>query len=95
MGIRCQCDPQCTRKPLPKSPFCKQHLYKCTRKAIPSKYTSPYQPNLFNKHKGIQESLNCYAYAVGYRRLPKSCTLDSCPKSYPQPGRVTIQNGHK
>ena len=89
MAIRCQCDPKCTNKPLPKFPFCKKHKYKCTRKSPVSKYTPPYQPNLYNKYKGIQESLNCYAYAVGYRRLPKSCTLKMCPKSYPQPGRAS------
>ena len=89
MAIRCQCDPQCINKPLPKSPFCKKHKSFCTRKAIPSKSTSPYQPNLFNKYKGIQESLNCYAYAVGYRRLPRTCTLSSCSESYPQPGRAS------
>ena len=89
MAIRCQCDPQCTNKPLPKSPFCKKHMHTCTRKSPPSIYTPSYQPNLYNKYKGIQESLNCYAYAVGYRRLPSSCTLKACSKSYPQPGRAS------
>ena len=88
MAIRCQCDPKCIREPLPNSPFCKKHTRKCTRKSPPSKYTPRYRPGRYNKYKGIQESLNCYAYAVDYRRLPRSCTLKSCPKSYPQPGRA-------
>jgi len=89
MAIRCQCDPQCTNKPLPNLPFCKKHMSKCTRKAIPSESTPPYQPELFNKHEGVQRSLNCYAYAMGYRRLPKSCTLNVCDETYPQPGRTS------
>lgn len=89
MAIRCQCDPKCIQEPLPNSPFCKKHISKCTRKSPPSKYTPHYRPRRYNKYKGIQESLNCYAYAVDYRRLPKSCTLKSCSKSYPQPGRAS------
>jgi hypothetical protein len=89
MAIRCQCDPQCTNKPLPKLPFCKKHMNKCTRKSPVSKYTSLYDPNKYNKYTGIQNSLNCYAYAAGYRYLPKSCTLKSCSEPYPQPGRAS------
>jgi hypothetical protein len=85
---RCQCDPSCKNQPLPRKPFCKEHL-DCTRKSRPSKYTTPYEPWRYNKYPGVQESLNCYAYAFDYRRLPKTCTKQSCPVSYPQPGRAS------
>jgi hypothetical protein len=61
----------------------------CPRKAPLSGYEGKYDPDAYNKHKGIQEANNCYAYAFGYRKLPKysGCTLESCPIGYPQPGK--------
>ena len=83
---RCQCKPSCRRPPEGNSPFCKKHRKKCTRKALISQSTTPYQPWRYNKHPGVQSSLNCYAYAMDYLKLPKKCTLDKCDESYPQPG---------
>ena len=85
-GPQCQCDPDCPSKPMNKSPFCKKHQKICTRKAPVSDATPPYDPTIYNKDKGIQESHNCYAYAMGYKHMPKKCKKNSCPVGYPQPG---------
>jgi len=86
---RCQCDPLCKEQPVKGSPFCVKHMKNCPRKAPLSGDEGKYDPDAYNKHKGIQEANNCYAYAFGYRKLPKTsgCTLESCPIGYPQPGK--------
>lgn len=92
---RCQCDPSCTRPPLPRSPFCAVHQPKkdggkgCPRQAPLSGSEPAFDPDRYNKHPGIKESHNCYAYAFGYLKLPKKCSLSSCPVPYPQPGRAS------
>lgn len=85
---RCQCTPTCKKPPLNGSPFCEDHVKRCDRVAPLSGSESPYQPEKYNKYKGIRESHNCYAYATGFYNLPreKGCTKESCPISYPQPG---------
>ena len=88
---RCQCTPSCKRPPLENSPFCSVHLKSCPRQALLSGNEYPFQPEKYNKHTGIRESHNCFAYAFGYLHLPKTkkCTKDSCPLPYPQPGRAS------
>lgn len=92
---RCQCDPSCKRSPLPNSPFCTVHQPKgkggkgCPRVAPLSGSEPAFDPAVYNRHAGIKESHNCYAYAFGYLKLPKKCTLKSCPVPYPQPGRAS------
>ena len=86
---RCQCDPKCKMPPEKGSAFCKNHKRYCTRRAPVSKYTPMYKPWRYNKYKGVQGTLNCYAYAMDYLKIPKSCTLDECNKSYVQPGRAS------
>ena len=87
---QCQCDLSCKNPPEPKAPFCKYHMKKgCTRIAPVTKATPSYAPWKYNTHKGIQESLNCYAYAMDYLRKPKKCTKEKCDVSYPQPGRAS------
>ena len=86
---RCQCDPSCTNDATTNSPFCEKHKDTCPRKAPVSNDTPAFSPTKYNKYQGIQESHNCYAYAMGFRRLPKKCTKESCPVSYPQPGYKT------
>ena len=89
-GARCQCDPQCKEPPLEKSPFCAFHnKNRCGRIAPVSKDTPKYNPTRWNKHEGIRGSLNCFAYAFDYFKLPKNCTIDKCDASYPQPGRAS------
>jgi hypothetical protein len=89
MRARCQYDESCKNNPLEKSAFCSAHEDIGTKSL--TKYLSgselPYDPDRFNKYKGIKESHNCYAYAFDYTHLPKKCNKDSCPISYPQPGR--------
>jgi hypothetical protein len=86
---RCQCMPSCTNPPLNNSPFCATHIRFCPRQSPMSGYEPKFNPDLYNKHRGIKEAQNCFAYAFDYRRLPKKCTKDSCPVSFPQPGRAS------
>ena len=86
---RCQCNSACNNPPEPRSPFCKKHRNRCTRKAPVTKWTTPYRPDRYNKYTGVQGSLNCYAYAMDYLKIPKTCTLDKCDVSYPQPGHAS------
>jgi hypothetical protein len=88
-GARCQCTPSCKNQPLENSPFCAVHIKFCPRRSPLSGYEPEFNPDLYNKHKGVKEALNCFAYAFDYRRLPKNCTKDSCPVSFPQPGRAS------
>ena len=88
-GGRCQCSPSCKNPPLPNSPFCATHIKFCPRQSPMSGYEPKFEPELFNKFKGIKEAQNCFAYAFDYRHLPKrkDCTKDSCSLPFPQPGR--------
>lgn len=88
---RCQCLPDCPHPPLPQSPFCQAHQHSCPRIAPLSGYEPTYDPNQYNKHRGIKESHNCYTYAFNYLNLPKGkgCTKESCPLPFPQPGRAS------
>ena len=83
---RCQCKPSCSNLPEKGRPFCRYHRRQCTRKSPVTQWTPPYAPWRFNKYKGVQGTLNCYAYAMDYLKIPKTCTLDNCNVSYPQPG---------
>lgn len=86
---RCQCSPSCKSPPLANSPFCAKHIKYCPRQSRLSGYEPKFAPHIFNKYKGLKESLNCFAYAFDYRHLPKKCTVDSCPVPFPQPGRAS------
>jgi hypothetical protein len=88
---RCQCTPTCTNPPLENSPFCKEHMKFCPRKSPMSGNEPEFDPDAYNKYKGIKESLNCFAYAFDWRHLPKTkkCTKNSCPIPFPQPGRAS------
>lgn len=86
---RCQCSASCTNPPLDNSPFCATHMKFCPRQSPMTGFEPKFAPDLYNKHKGVKEALNCFAYAFDYRRLPKRCTADSCPVSFPQPGRAS------
>lgn len=86
---RCQCSPSCKNIPLPNSPFCSEHMKYCPRQSPMTGFEPKFQPDLYNKHKGVKEALNCFAYAFNYRHLPKrkDCTKNSCSLPFPQPGR--------
>jgi len=88
---RCQCDPTCKNPPLENSPFCAKHIRFCGRQAPLSGSEPEYDPDKYNKHKGLKEAQNCFAYALDHTHLPKTpnCTKDSCPIPYPQPGRAS------
>ena len=83
---RCQCDPNCKNIPLDNSPFCAEHLKFCPRKSPMSGYEPKFDPDLYNKHNGVKNAQNCFAYAFDYRHLPKNCTKESCSIPFPQPG---------
>ena len=83
---RCQCDPNCKNPPLDNSPFCAEHMNFCPRKSPMSGYEPNFDPDLYNKHEGVKNAQNCFAYAFDYRRLPKNCTKESCSIPFPQPG---------
>ncbi len=87
----CQCSPTCRLPPLPNSPFCKKHLAYCPRTSPLTGEEPVYDPERYNRHRGIKESHNCYTYAVNYLHLPKgkSCTKNACPLPFPQPGRAS------
>lgn len=88
---QCQCTPTCKNQPLLNSPFCKEHARYCPRRSPMTGAEPEFDPDLYNKHKGVKESLNCFAYAFDYRHMPKrkDCTKDSCPIPFPQPGRAS------
>jgi len=83
---RCQCDPKCKNPPLDNSPFCEKHLKFCPRKSPMSGSEPKFDPDLYNKHNGVKEAQNCFAYAFDYQHLPKNCTKESCSIPFPQPG---------
>lgn len=87
----CQCDPTCPHPPESNSPFCRKHARSCPRRAPLSGSEPAYQPDKYNRHRGIKESHNCYTYALNYLNLPpsKRCTKTSCPLPFPQPGRAS------
>ena len=83
---QCQCSESCKNPPLENSPFCAEHIKSCPRQSAMSGYEPKFDPDLYNKHEGVKNAQNCFAYAFDYRRLPKKCTKDYCPASFPQPG---------
>lgn len=87
----CQCEPGCKNLPMPGSPFCKAHQHKCSRLSPRTGYEPDYNPSKYNKHAGLKNSQNCFAYAFHHTYLPKHCTKDSCNASFHQPG---IKSGH-
>lgn len=88
---RCQCVSSCNDPPLANSPFCAKHIKFCPRQSPLSGYEPNFDPDIYNKNKGLKEALNCFAYAFDYRQLPKmkGCTKDSCSVPFPQPGRAS------
>ena len=88
---RCQCMASCKNPPLDNSPFCAEHIKFCPRRAPLSGSEPDFNPARYNKHKGIKEAHNCFAYAFDYLKLPKTakCTRNSCPIPFPQPGRAS------
>jgi hypothetical protein len=88
---RCQCSPTCRNPPLENSPFCSKHIKYCPRKSPMTGYEPEFNPDRFNRYKGIKEAHNCFAYAFDHIQMPKksSCTRDSCPISFHQPGRAS------
>ena len=88
---RCQCSPECTRPSQKGLAFCSVHQNNCPRIAPLSGYELDYQPDKWNRYKGIKEAHNCFAYAYGFMDMPTTpkCTKESCPIAFPQPGRAS------
>jgi hypothetical protein len=88
---RCQCMSSCKNTPLKNSPFCEKHLKFCPRKSPMTGFEPDFDPDGYNKFGGLKESLNCFAYAFDYKKLPKNgkCTKYSCSVPFPQPGRAS------
>ena len=87
---QCQCDPKCPNPPLEGSAFCVNHQ-SCTATSPLSGDEPAYNPTEWNGHKGVKEAHNCFAYAYGFMDMPQTpkCTKESCPISFPQPGRAS------
>ena len=88
---RCQCTATCKKPPLANSPFCEDHIKYCPKISPLTGYEPEFNPARFNKLKGIKEAHNCFAYAFDHIQMPKtkSCTKDSCPIPFHQPGRAS------
>ena len=83
---RCQYSLDCKNIPLVYRPFCRNH-YNLLKTVIHLSGNEPmYDPDKYNKYKGIKESHNCFSYALDDINLPKKCTKKACDVSYPQPG---------
>jgi len=91
MPDKCQCTASCKNPPLKNLPFCKVHIKFCPRVAKLSGYEPHFNPDKYNKHSGIKESQNCFAYAFDYSKLPESnkCNKESCSIPFTQPGRAS------
>ena len=89
---RCQCDPNCKIPPLEGKSFCKIHNGKCKRMTPETNSEPVFEPEEYNQNADLTRINNCYAYATGYRRMPKECTKKSeCNAPFPQPG---LSSGH-
>ncbi len=88
---RCQCMSSCKNPALPNSPFCKKHIKYCPRKSVLTGKEPHFRPDKYNKTRRMRESHNCFAYAFDYVDLPPldKCNENSCPISFPQPGRAS------
>ena len=91
LTTRCQCTPSCTNNPLDNSSFCKKHIKFCPRLSPLSGYEPTFNPDYYNRLKGVKESHNCFAYAFNHIQMPqiKSCTKNSCSIPFHQPGRAS------
>lgn len=89
MAPRCQCEPTCPLPPLKGKPFCAKHSRRCTRKAPLSRSEPAFQPDRYNKLFEVQDSHNCFAYAVDHMDVPpkSKCNRKSCDIPFHQPGR--------
>jgi len=86
---QCQCMASCPHPPLEHSPFCAKHQRFCPRRSPMTGREPTFDPDVYNKQKGLKESLNCFAYAFDWQQLPKSCSKDACSAPFPQPGRAS------
>lgn len=86
---QCQCMASCPHPPLEHSPFCAKHQSYCPRRSPLSGQEPEFNPDIYNKHRGKRESLNCFAYAFDWQHLPKSCSKQVCSAPFPQPGRAS------
>lgn len=88
---KCQCSPSCKNPSLENSPFCSKHIKFCPHISKLSGYEPKFNPDKYTKTRSMRESHNCFAYAFDYVDLPPSdkCNENSCPISFPQPGRAS------
>ena len=85
----CQCDPKCSRKPLPGHAFCKVHMKFCGRRSPLTGFEPSYNPNKYNGTRKMRESHNCFAYAFDHVEMPPDyeCNENICNTPFHQPGR--------
>ena len=90
MAPRCQCDPECKRKPLKGQAFCAFHRGFCPIKAPLSGAEPAVGKKKYNKTVRAMDSHNCFAYALDHMDLPnkKLCDKDGCDVPFHQPGRT-------
>jgi len=88
---QCQCMASCPHPPLEHSPFCSKHQSYCPSRSPMTGKEPEFHPDVYNKHLGKKESLNCFAYAFDWQHLPKTkkCNRLGCPAPFPQPGRAS------
>jgi hypothetical protein len=89
MAPRCQCDPHCPNQPLPGLPFCKVHEEFCPIQSPLSGSEPTYGSTKYNKNIEIQDTHNCFAYAMDYLDIPdqSKCSKTGCDVPFHQPGR--------
>ena len=89
MAPRCQCDPLCQLVPESGKPFCKQHMVYCPNRAPLSGSEPFYGSEKYNNTIEMQDSHNCFAYAVDYVDIPdkSKCNKKGCDVPFHQPGR--------
>jgi hypothetical protein len=86
---QCQCTSTCKRPPLPGKPFCAGHIRRCTHKSPLTGWEPEYRPELYNSDRRIQDTHNCFAYAIGAYDPPDPSLCDSkgvCNIKFHQPG---------
>jgi hypothetical protein len=89
MTDRCQCSPTCTAPPLKGKPFCKNHIRRCPHKSLLTGWEPSYSPSQYNGDRRIQDTHNCFAYAIGAYEPPDPRLCDTkgeCNVKFHQPG---------
>lgn len=86
---RCQCMKECTKPALKKQPFCREHMFGCSRQSPLSGCEPDYDPDRWNKRRSIQETHNCFSYSMNVndpKQIKQCKELNDCDPPFHQPG---------